>query len=153
YVIKANPDNPTLHDHRGRVLAEMGEWKAAADDFRKALEWYFQYDRSRTAFDRSLVNMDQWDRYAMAALTAGDTAGYRSFCTTCLKLYGAGDDPQAIDNLELAQIERVTALARYGAPQPADLAHFAKLAQRAVAIQPRSPWTQLTLGAIQYRQG
>jgi WD40 repeat protein/serine/threonine protein kinase len=150
HVVQADPENPTLRDRRGRILVELGDWRAAATDFRKAVDWHFDYDRSRKPADRSPVNMDQWDRYAMAALMAQDSPGFRSFCATCLKLYV--DEAQPIDRLDPVLIERLTALARYGTPAPADLEYLARLAERAVAVDPRSAWTQLTLGAIRFRQ-
>jgi Tfp pilus assembly protein PilF len=152
HVLEADPENPTLHDRRGRVLAELGEWQAAAADFRKAVDWYFAQDHARKPGERFPSNTDQWERYAVAALTARDTAGFRSFCSACVKLYGSIDDPQAMDRMDPSLIEKLTALALYGTPEAGDLNHLAKLAQKAVALDRRSPWNQLTLAAIQYRQ-
>jgi tetratricopeptide (TPR) repeat protein len=151
-VIQAEPDDPTLHDRRGRVFAELSEWKSAATHFRKAIEPYFAFDRSRKPAERLPFNMDQWERYALAALAARDLPGFRAFCRECVKLYVPADDPKALDNLDPSLVEKLTALARYGTPEASDLAVLAKLALKAVNADSKSPWNQLTYAAILYRQ-
>src|SRR5262249_6202572 len=126
------PEEPVWFERRARARAELGQWKSASQDYLKAIEL-------------GRRESDLWNEYALAALCANDVTGFREFCAGCIKRHESTGDPEIMD--------RLSALGRYGTPKVGDLTALGRLAAKAVETNPKSPWTWLTHGAIQYRQG
>ncbi len=131
-LLTAEPANAALCLRRGRVQAELACWDGARADFDRGIE---------LGAGSELV----WQEKARACLGGGDQEGYRQACAALLKRLGETEAPVLANNLAW-----VCALTPNTGADPAQLL---RLAEKAVARQPRASTFRNTLGAILYRAG
>ncbi len=130
--LEALPPHPDLFHRRGHYHASLGEWRAAADDFRAAI---------RMGCSQAQV----WSVVGFARLAAGDRRGYREACEGMLQRF---NDPARRDSAA-----RTIWLC---AVQPGGLADYTAAAGLAEGVGARNPGSaddQSRLGALLYRAG
>src|SRR5205085_280855 len=91
------------------------------------------------------ADAELWCEVAAVRLLAGDADGYRQACARVLELFGKTKEPRTA---------YLTARACVLGPNGvADRAEPVRLAEQAVAADPRVAWSLHTLGLAHYRAG
>jgi WD40 repeat protein/serine/threonine protein kinase/Tfp pilus assembly protein PilF len=132
---RGKPEEAPLLLSRGRLRARLGQWKPAADDYRRAL-----------ALTPDVH--DGWFELAAVRLQLRDLDAYRRYCREALRRFGRTTDP--------FEAERT---AKIGLIVPGTIAEQEKLVrlidQALAASHPQwaDPWFQLSRGIAECRAG
>ncbi len=120
---------------RGGLLGRRSDWKAALDDYRRALE-----------LDPS--DSSTWLHLAPLYLRIGDVEGHRRHVRAMAARFGDAGVPESL--------ERTAKAALLAPPPPADLPQLVEFAERALELRATSPnvhWFRLARGMAAYRAG
>ena len=130
-LIAARPEDGSLYTRRGVARARLGQWAEADADFAKATK------RGADAFP--------WYAHAVLRLHLGDREGYRNTCEQMLERF---------DKTEDRSTSTIVLNACTLAPGAvADLARAVRLAEKAVALDPKDSGSHEVLGRTLYRAG
>ncbi len=132
HLIELRPGEAGLHVHCGRAHAELEKWDEAAADYERAVE----------------LGETDWKTarpLALLYLRLGDENSYRKVCTRLLEAHGQTDDAGAAN-----AIAETCVLIPEAVP---DTAVVVRLAEAAVARQPKNAGYLNTLGVVRYRAG
>lgn len=137
-LVDIQPDNVTLWLARGHSFASRREWSRAANDCAKAVEVLGETESVRSgAFAiASLANL---------RLLVGDLAGYRELRSTIIDQADGIDDPHAANSLSRAL--------SLGPVADAHDTVTIRLAEQALAANPKTAWYLFGVGAAHYRAG
>jgi tetratricopeptide (TPR) repeat protein len=135
-AVELKPDDRNLLALRGNLNARCGKWAAAADDFRKLAE--------RDASDPRTPWLP-WYRQALAHLAGSNPKEYRKVCVRLLERFKDTEDWETTCFTAWACV--------LGPDAVADFAPVLRLAEKALAKEPRNAYSHLAVGAVQYRMG
>jgi Flp pilus assembly protein TadD len=124
-------EGPLLYTRRGVARARLGRWAEADADFAKAT------DRGADVFS--------WYAHAVLRLHLGDREGYRNTCEQMLERFDKTEDRST------SQIVLHACTLAPGAV--ADPARAVRLAEKAVALDPKDSGSHEVLGRTLYRAG
>src|SRR5262249_27160322 len=140
-AIALKPDNGSYHVERGSIYARLGRWELAASDY----QWV-----NKSNFARP----ESWVGYAGVDLLGGDHESFAWLCSSVIEF--TKKEP-------LRDLRRFAARARLwylaartvglGPNALSDPAEAVRLAEAAVAFDPKSPWYLHAHGMAQYRAG
>jgi tetratricopeptide (TPR) repeat protein len=146
-LIKLRPNDPRLWHARARIFANRGEWSKAAADCARALELY-RDEWSRSGGDWSrLGRMIASLTHHLAALRmlAVDESGLPDLWEIVVSEHDEVNDPVTAQMFSRACTLMTGAVTDWSIP--------VRLAEPAVAKEPRVAWHLFALGAAQYRAG
>jgi Tfp pilus assembly protein PilF len=131
-LIDAQSDGSDLHIRRAFAHAELEQKDKAARDFAKAME-------------SAPTEVEPWHRFACQRLHRRDREGYRKVCRHLLDHFGKTQDPETANDVAWVCVLVPDAVA--------DPLRPLRLAEWAVAHQPKNEDCLNTLGAAFYRAG
>jgi serine/threonine protein kinase/Tfp pilus assembly protein PilF len=145
-AIERQPGETGPYYYRCRVFAEFGWWSAAAAEYR----------RFTSLFPNQPT--EQWCQHCGVLLMAGERESYRQRCRW---LFEGMRPPRSIgplvfvrNNSQEARVEYCAARACVLGPNALDdPGWIVRLAEHALAVEPRNAWYLHTLGMAHYRAG
>jgi tetratricopeptide (TPR) repeat protein len=129
-LIQADPADGSSYARRGQAYARLKQWDKCAADLGKGMQ---------------LGKSEGWvaGAHALALVAAGDIAGHRRACADLLQRSGQTDDPQLANDVAWVCVRVAGAVSDPVPPL--------KLAEKAVAAEPKDYHYLNTLGAALYR--
>jgi WD40 repeat protein/tRNA A-37 threonylcarbamoyl transferase component Bud32/Flp pilus assembly protein TadD len=130
-LLAARPADESLHARRGVARARLERWADADADF--------------VAISGQGTDVFPWYSHALLRWHLGDLDGYRTACAQMLERFDRTTDPYTLKMVTVACSQAPEAVA--------DLARPLRLAEEAVAREPKDFWAQGVLGRTLYRAG